>query len=59
MAVMKRSAAPYVILFIVLTLARSTSFMFTKKLLEGMQTFNILAVRFLIAFVLLFFLFFL
>ena len=32
--------------------------MFTKKLLEGMQTFNILAVRFLIAFILLFFLFF-
>ena len=58
MAVMKRSAAPYVFLFIILTLARSTSFMFTKKLLEGMQTFNILAVRFLIAFILLFFLFF-
>lgn len=55
---MKRSTAPYVFLFIILTLARSTSFMFTKKLLEGMQTFNILAVRFLIAFILLFFLFF-
>ena len=58
MAGMKRSTAPYVFLFIILTLARSTSFMFTKGLLESMQTFNILAVRFLIAFVLLFFLFF-
>lgn len=55
---MKRSAAPYVFLFIILTLARSTSFMFTKKLLEDMQTFNILAVRFILAFILLFLIFF-
>lgn len=58
MAGMKQSAAPFIILFIVLTLARSTSFMFTKVLLLHLETFNILAVRFLIAFVLLFFVFF-
>lgn len=50
---MKKSTAPFIILFIVLTLARSTSFMFTKMLLFDLQTFNILAIRFLIAFVLL------
>ena len=50
---MNRSSAPYIILFIVLTLTRSTSFMFTKMLLLDMQTFNILAVRFILVFIIL------
>lgn len=55
---MKERTSPFIFLFIVLTFARSTSFMFTKMLLLQMQPFNILAIRFLLAFVLLFFLFF-
>ncbi len=58
MASMRKSTAPYIFLFIILTLARSTSFMFTKRLLEEMQTFNILAFRFIVAFLLLFIIFF-
>ena len=58
MACMKQSSAPFIFLFIIITLTRSTSFMFTKMLLLDLETFNILAIRFLIAFVLLFLVFF-
>ena len=41
------------LLLITLITARSTSFVFSKIILEGMGTFNLLAVRFLMAFVIL------
>lgn len=47
------SARSYELLLIAVTAARATSFIFSKMILESLAPFNLLAVRFIIAFVLL------
>ena len=48
----------YEVLLIAVIAARASSFIFTKMLMAGMESFNILSVRFLISFVILCLLFF-
>ena len=47
------SARSYELLLIAVIAARATSFIFSKMILESLAPFNLLAVRFIIAFVLL------